>query len=270
MLYKNNTKLTQLFQYHIQYYLQQKQSFCGYLHIDIDPPCNQILLQLGTLIVYVTGLEPITTTPNKQICMIIIVAQELSFIITALHYQTMLIFLIAYTAGIFHILTQEMMDLNNYKNLEEHKSYVRKHLPSLVQRHALMLQVVGNLKNLYSVSTGVDFGANAVCVCLLFFVSYQVLLKFIPLLLYCVLSFFMYCFLCQRMTNAAEGFELAVYSCGWENFDLREQSMVYIMLLLAQKPVVILAADNVPVNMYTFAKTLQFMYKFVTVIKIEQ
>lgn len=212
-------------------------------------------------------MHPVDSTPYKQICLIILAAQELSIMCCALNYQTMLVFLIAHTATMFHMLTQEMMALNSYSDLEEHKLYVRERLPALIRRHALTLEVFNNLKLLYSVPIGVDFGSNAVCIALFFYISFQEWLKFVPVLVYCFLVFFMYCFLCQSMTNASEKFETAVYSCGWENFGLNEKKLVYVMFLEAQKPVVLLAAGIVPVNMYTFATTLQFMFKFVTVVK---
>ncbi|KOB79194.1 Odorant receptor [Operophtera brumata] len=202
-----------------------------------------------------------------DICLIILAAQELSIMTCVLNYQTMLVFLIAHTAAMFHMLTREMMALNSYSDLEEHKVYVSERLPALIRRHALTLEVFNNLKLLYSVPIGVDFGSNAVCISLFFYIAFQEWLKFVPVFVYCFSVFFMYCFLCQSMTNASEKFETAVYSCGWENFGLKEKKLVYVMLLRAQKPVVLLAADIIPVNMYTFATTLQFMFKFVTVVK---
>lgn len=213
-------------------------------------------------------MDPVDATPFKEICLVILFTQEISIMICVLNYQTLLVFLIAHTAAMFKMLTKELMALNNYSDLQEHKLYVKDHLPALIRRHALTLQVFDNLKLLYSKPLGVDFGSNAVCISLFFYISIGEWLKFVPVLVYCFLVFFMYCFLCQSMTNASENFENAVYCCGWEHFDLKEKKLVYVMLLQAQKPVVLLAADIIPVNMYTFATTLQFMFKFVTVMKI--
>lgn len=213
-------------------------------------------------------MEPVDVTPLKEICLVILFAQEISIMTCALNYQTMLVFVIAHTATMFNMLKDEMMALNDYNDLEEHKLYVRKHLPALIRRHTLTLLVFDNLKRLYSIPLGIDFGSNAVCISLFFYISFGEWLKFIPIIIYCFMVFFIYCFLCQLMTNASESFETAVYSCGWENFDLKEKKLVYMMLLQAQKPVVLLAADIIPVNMYTFATTLQFMFKFITVVKI--
>lgn len=185
--------------------------------------------------------------------------------VVVLNYQALLLFLIDHTAAMYLMLSEEMMFLSSAGITSD---YVKAKLPQLIDRHVLTLDIVDNLRGLYSVPIGVNFGSNAVCLTFGFFVSLQELVGFIPILIYCFLVFFLYCFLCQRLINAAEVYERAVYSCGWENFERNEQKTVYIMLIQAQKKVEILAAGIVPVNIYTFATTLQAMYKFVTVVKL--
>ncbi|CAG9585221.1 unnamed protein product [Danaus chrysippus] len=129
------------------------------------------------------GLEPLTATPNRQICRLILALQEVTIMTAVLNYQTLLLFLIAHTAAMYRMLSEEMLSFD-------------------------------------------------------------------------------------KLINASEVFENAVYSCGWEKFDLKEQKTIYVMLLQAQKPVTLLAADIIPVNISTFATTIQAMFKFVTVVKL--
>lgn len=168
----------------------------------------------------------------------------------------------------YQILADEMMAFNKYEDLNEHKALVNKTLPSLVGRHSLTLDVINKLKSLYSVSLGINFGSHALCILLILYLPLEEWFVFSPIWVYCALVFFLYCFLCQKLADASEIFERAVYCCGWENFDLKEQKMVFMMLRQAQKPVEVLAANIIPVNIYTFATTLQAMFKFVTVVKI--
>nr|ALS03873.1 odorant receptor 2 [Ectropis obliqua] len=214
------------------------------------------------------GLEPITVTPNGQICSALLCIQELTIMIAVLNYQTLMLFIISHTATMYHMLAEELMSFNVYTNLAENQALVKERLPIFIKRHSMILSTCDNLKSLYSLSLGVDFGSNAICICLFFYLSLQEMVKYMPILIYCVLAFFLYCFLCQKLMTASEVFERAVYSCGWENFALNEKKMIYVMLRQAQKPVIILAADIVPVNMYTFATTLQTLFKFVTVVKL--
>ncbi|XP_045785048.1 odorant receptor 59b-like [Maniola jurtina] len=213
------------------------------------------------------GIEPLNVTPNREICHTILFAQELTIMTVVLNYQALLLFLIDHTSAMYQMLSAEMLAFNDYKDCPERNAKVKERLPFLIERHALILDVIKNLKALYSMPIGVNFGSNAVCISLFFYLPLQEWVMFTPILVYCFLVFFLYCYLCQRLINASEVFENAIYSCGWEKFDLKEKKTVYVMLLLAQKPVTLLAADIIPVNIYTFATTLQAMFKFITVVK---
>ncbi|NP_001166616.1 olfactory receptor 54 [Bombyx mori] len=213
------------------------------------------------------GMEPLTVSPNRELCLTILCMQEFSIMTVVLNFQALLLCFIAHTAVMFQILADEIMALNNYENLEEHQAYVKEMLPIFVKRHSLTLSAVDNYKSLYSVPLGVNFGSNALTILLILYLPVLEWFKFIPIFVFCFMLFFLYCFLCQKLVNASEAFETAIYCCGWENFALREMKMIYVMLHQAQKPVELLAADIVPVNMNTFATTLQAMYKFVTVVK---
>lgn len=208
-----------------------------------------------------------TAFPNRQICSTLLCIQECTIMVAVLNYQALMLFLIAHTATMYHLLAEELMLFSVFTDLEENQALVKQRLPTLICRHSLILSICEKLKSLYSFPLGVDFGSNAVCMSLFFYLPLQEYLKYIPILVYCFVSFFLYCFLCQKLMNASEIFERAIYSCGWENFSIKEKKMIYVMLRQAQKPVIILAADIIPVNMYTFAQTLQAMFKFVTVVK---
>lgn len=184
-----------------------------------------------------------------------------------LNYQALLLFFIAHTAAMYQMLSAEMLAFGEIENMEEVNVLVQNQLPILIERHALTLEIIENLKALYSMPIGVNFGSNAVCMCLFFYLSLREWVTFSPVLIYCFLVFFLYCFLCQRLINAAEAFENAIYSCGWEKFAIKEKKTIYVMLLQAQKPISLLAADIIPVNIYTFASTIRAMYQFITVVK---
>lgn len=184
-----------------------------------------------------------------------------------LNYQALLLFLIAHTTAMYQMLSAEIMVFDDYEDTPENNALVKERLPILIERHALTLDIIKNLKSLYSMPIGVNFGSNAVCISLFFYLPWHEWVMFSPILIYCFLVFFLYCFLCQRLINASEVFETAIYSCGWEKFDLKEKKTIYVMLLIGQKPITLLAADIIPVNIYTFATTLQAMFKFITVVK---
>nr|ALM26239.1 odorant receptor 54 [Athetis dissimilis] len=215
------------------------------------------------------GMEPLTATPNKQICLILLAAQEMTIVVVVLNFQALLLFLIAHTAAMYQMLAYEMDALRESlnENLLENMELIRETLSTMIVRHSLTMDVVDLLKSLYSVPLGVNFCTNAVCICLFFYLPLREWLQFMPLLVYCFVVFFLYCFLGQRLVNSAELFERMVYSCGWENFEMKEKRLVLVMLRQTQKRVELLAADIIPVNIYTFATTMQAIFKFITVVK---
>lgn len=206
----------------------------------------------------------LTYSPNKEICLVILLLTEISIMTVCLNFQALLVILIVHATAIYQTLAEEMLQLDRD---DVQSIQVKEMLSHIIKRHTVILDVTNDIKSLYSIPIGTNFGSNAICICFFFCLPIQELLGFIPILLYCVLVFFLYCFLCQNLLNAAEFFERSVYGCGWEKFDLKEQKLVYVMLLQAQRKVEILAADIVPVNICTFATTCQFMFKLVTVIK---
>nr|QLI62048.1 odorant receptor 5 [Streltzoviella insularis] len=153
------------------------------------------------------------------------------------------------------------------RQVDENIQDVKETLPKLINRHIMILDTIDKLKTLYSVPTGVDFGSNAVCMSLFCFLSLQEYVTFMTIILYAFAVFFLYCYLCQCLINASGDFERAVYSCGWENLEWRDKKTIYVMLLQAQKPIELLAANIIPINIATFASTIQAIYKFVTVVK---
>nr|WCC57420.1 odorant receptor 20 [Papilio glaucus] len=209
------------------------------------------------------GLEPLSTSPNREVCRTIILTLELSLVTIVLNYQALLLLLIAHTTAMYQLMADEMTALDS----NDTGNNVKEKLPTMILRHSMTMSTVDDLKNLYSVPIGIHFGSNAVCICLFFYLPLQDWITFMPVLVYCFLVYFLYCFLCQRLINASEEFERAVYCCGWEKFDLNEMNLTYLMLMQAQKPIELLAAGIVPVNIYTFATSMQAMFKFVTVVK---
>lgn len=212
---------------------------------------------------FVTGMD-LSYSPNKEICLVILFMAEICAISVCLSYQVLLLVLITHATVMYRMLAEEMLQLDRH-DIESIE--VKEKLSEVIKRHTVIIDVTNDIKSLYSISIGTNFGNNAICISFLFSLRIEELFGFIPILLYCLLVFFLYCFLCQNLVNAAELFERSVYSCGWEKFDVKEQKAVYLMLLQAQQKVEILAADIVPVNFRTFATTCQFIFKLVTLVK---
>ncbi|XP_063620893.1 uncharacterized protein LOC134793259 [Cydia splendana] len=214
------------------------------------------------------GLKPLTSSPQREVCIMLTSLQELTIVIVVLNFQTMMLLLIAHTSAMYQLLSDEIMTFNTLLTDPSNYDLVKERLGAIIKRHILTLDIIKDIRILYSIPMGINFGSNAVCMCFFFFLEPEEYFNFMPISMYCFIVFFLYCFLGQRLTNAAEVFSRAVYSCGWEMMDIKERTAISIMLLQSQKDVDLLAADLIPVNMLTFASTSQGIYKFVTVFKL--
>lgn len=215
------------------------------------------------MLTFFTGMD-LTYSPNKELCSVIILVTYSCITPIILSFQILLVILITHTTAMYYMLAEEMLllEMDDVEGIQ-----VKEKLLLIINRHSMILDTINNFKSLYSIAIGANFGCNAICISLCFNLSQDEIFNFLSLVIYCCTLFFLYCFLCQKLVNSAEFFEQSVYSCGWEKFNVAEQKTVYVILLMSQREVEILATDIMPVNMHTFATTCQFMYKLVTVIK---
>nr|CUQ99292.1 TPA: Olfactory receptor 47 [Manduca sexta] len=218
------------------------------------------------------GLKPQDSSLDRIICMGILTVQEITSIMVVASYDMTLLFLFSHTTAMFQILYEDVTNFRelaeNYYDSSEMKSAVFERLKNLLIRHSSILRTVQKMQDVYSVVVGIGFGLNAISMCLFFVLPIDVCLNFAPLIFHSLFVFFLYCYQGQRLTTASEKFEIAVYSCGWEHLGVRDQKTILLMLIQAQKPVIMMAAGVIPIRIRTFAYTLQNIYKFVTLFKI--
>ncbi|XP_045542796.1 putative odorant receptor 19b [Papilio machaon] len=211
----------------------------------------------------VLGMAPLKKSPNREICTTFFVLQAILGICITASYDATFLFIFAHTAAMFEFLEEETMSLNDGEEIPT----VSERINKLVYRHSLILNTVKEIQEIYSVTIGVSFGLEAISMCIFFVLPLNLAFNFTPIIVHGMFVFFLYCYQGQKITTAAERFQTAVYFCGWENFNIKEQKMILIMLRQSQKPVILKAGSVVPVCIYTFASTLQSIYKFVTAFK---
>ncbi|KAJ0180664.1 hypothetical protein K1T71_004068 [Dendrolimus kikuchii] len=197
---------------------------------------------------------------------------ELTAVLAVSSYDAILLFLFCHITATFQLLNEDMIDFNHladeYEANSEIESEVDARLKSLIIRHSFTLSTVKKLQGIYSTAVGIGFGLDAISMCLFFVLPIDVCLNFAPLIYHSFFVFFLYCYQGQRLTTASERFEMSVYCCGWEKIQVKHQKSILLMLMKAQKPVIIYAAGVVPIRLYTFASTMQSIYKFVAVFKL--
>ncbi|XP_063531638.1 uncharacterized protein LOC134742425 [Cydia strobilella] len=214
------------------------------------------------------GMEPLTSSPQREICIALLSIQEITNMNTTHSFQSMMLLLIWHTSVMYRLLSDEITTFSTLLTDPGNYDFVKGRLPVIIYRHALILDITKDLRTLYSIPMGINFGSNAVCLCFFFFLEPAEYFSFMPILVYCFILFFLYCFLGQRLSDAAEMFSQAVYNSGWEMMRIKERRAIFCMLMQSQKEVHLLAANLIPVNMSTFATTCQGIYKLVTVFKL--
>ncbi|XP_063620652.1 uncharacterized protein LOC134793059 [Cydia splendana] len=214
------------------------------------------------------GIEPLTSFPQREICIALISIQEITILNTTHSFQTVMLLLLAHTSVMYRLLSDEITTFSTLLTDPRNYDFVKGRLPVIIYRHVLILDITKDLRALYSIPMGINFGSNAVCLCFFFFLEPAEYLSFMPIVVYCFIVFSLYCFLGQRLTDGAEMFSQAVYNSGWEMMHTKERRAIVFMLLQSQKEVDLLAADLIPVNMSTFATTCQAIYQFATVFKL--
>ncbi|GBP55345.1 hypothetical protein EVAR_31865_1 [Eumeta japonica] len=199
------------------------------------------------------GIGQVDKYPNKGVCKTIIALQVWMLVTVLIYFTNMFLLLIGHLAAMYELLVEEMTDIPQQLQIYPDdvpesstaavetrtvldQELVRRHLEKVVSRHTLLLMTIDKVKNLYSSRTGVDFGLNLIVIFVVIILPLHDILKLSAYIGYSVLHLLLYCIACQRLENASQKFERAVYCCGWEEFDVPNRKSIFVMLVQAQKP----------------------------------
>lgn len=202
--------------------------------------------------------------------MFLLAAQQITSSLIVGGFDVIFLFFLSYITAVFKILCEDMENICHITTnvYQSELNLIPDKIKNIVKRHCLAIKTVSGLQDLFGLAIGMWFFLNAISLCIFFVLPLEVCMNFVPLIFYYLIVFLLYCYLGQRLTNASEMFERAVYCCGWQYLDVKDQKYVFLIFLQAQKPVMICAANIVPISMFTFAGTMQNIYKFVTAFKI--
>lgn len=117
-----------------------------------------------------------TETRNRIICTLLIDATEILLTFVVLNYQCLLCLLIAHTAAMYRMLSEEINQLNEIDEegneteyaatpVAEREAFVKERLNLYIDRHCMILETIRQLKDLYSMPIGVNFISHGVVLC---------------------------------------------------------------------------------------------------------
>lgn len=158
------------------------------------------------------------------------IVQETNILFFMAHYHLFYLFLLTHTAGMFNLLSEDLEKMTSENNCID-DVVVRARIHTLLKRHGLILQTCKNIHNLYSTPIGIEFMINASSMCLISFVPTNQFQMFAFVFFYSTGFLFLFCFLGQRLTTAAENFEMSVYVSDWVSLNPKDQKLFLLMLL---------------------------------------
>lgn len=166
-----------------------------------------------------------------------------------------------------HYKTVAKLGNNNFV-IEEKKrimnEHVRKNLKDIIKRHATIKTLVNQVE-------GVCRGPMAVGFTLLVIGLITELLGGLESTIFQVPFAFMQvgidCFIGQRLIDAGDGFEQAVYDCKWENFDKNNMKLVLVMLQVSQKTTCISAGGITNMSFSCWMAAMRATYSAYTTLR---
>ncbi|KAH9635967.1 hypothetical protein HF086_015541 [Spodoptera exigua] len=219
---------------------------CVYLIIPLLRPGRH--LSEDMLVIY--GLEPMYETPNYEIAWFMMTASIAIICYISSNVTAYFIVIIGYAESqmlslsdeVTHVwedaekhfetlnLGLEFQDFDNKKIIKN--EHVFKNLKYIIKRHATIKTLINQVEDVCSGPTAVGLTF------LLLGLISELLGGLENTFLQLPFAFMQVgtdCFIGQRIMDAGEVFERAVYDCHWENFDPRNRKMVLLMLQISQK-----------------------------------
>ncbi|CAG4951222.1 unnamed protein product [Colias eurytheme] len=222
----------------------------------------------------VYGLEPMFESPNFEIANFMMNISVVFTVFSLANVTSLILILVGYTEAHMLTLGEEMLNLwdraNQYTDtnttiegvhIEDMKNmFVKTQLAQIVHLHVVNIQNIKNLEYTFRLSKALEFliGMYSIITELLGGIeNTYVQMPFTFALIYidCVGG--------QRLIDACEVFEEAVYSCNWENFNVENMKTVSIILQNSQKTLTLTAGGIAVLDyacMVAFVKMCYSMY----------
>ncbi|XP_022823032.1 uncharacterized protein LOC111354009 [Spodoptera litura] len=200
------------------------------------------------LVIY--GLEPMFESPNYEIAWFMMAASVATICYISANVSAYFIVIIGYAESQMRSLSDEVTHV--WKDAEKHfenlnfgtdlqdvdskkmimNEHVFKNLKYIIKRHATIKTLINQVEDVCS-------GPTAVGLTFLLLGLISELLGGLENTFLQMPFVFMQvgtdCFIGQRIMDAGEVFEWAVYDCQWENFDHKNMKMILLMLQISQK-----------------------------------
>ncbi|XP_046969736.1 uncharacterized protein LOC124537067 [Vanessa cardui] len=234
----------------------------------------------------VYGLEPMFETPNYEI---ILIAELLIVLVcnyTLADVSAFIIIVIGYIEAQMLALSGEILSVwddaeKHYNDTDQsilmisktQKDYLRTkiinehvadHLKQIITFHTTNINLLNDFERLFRVTMAVEFGLIIIGIVAVLLGRVENTFMELP---YTFIQLFVSCLIGQKMINASNVFENAVYSCKWENFDNSNMKIVLFILKNAQKPLKLTAGGLTTLDFVCLMSVVKSTFSFYTTLK---
>ncbi|CAF4928431.1 unnamed protein product [Pieris macdunnoughi] len=221
------------------------------------------------------GLEPMIESPNYEIATVIITITISSATYYVANCTAFMVMLLGYTEAQILSLSEELLNVwNDAEKETEHidiesrssalNSFISERLTFIIKLHNENITLLKRIEGVLRVSMALEFLflMAGLIAALLGGIKHTYLE--IP---FAFAQIFMNCYLGQKIINASETFESAVYDCKWELFDKTNMRTVLIVLQNSQKTLNLSAGGVAILSFQCLMSVIQSSYSFYTTLQ---
>ncbi|XP_045775169.1 uncharacterized protein LOC123874054 [Maniola jurtina] len=234
----------------------------------------------------VYGLEPMTETPNYEIASTFMTITICIGIYTLAGITAFILVIIGYIEAQILALSDEMLVLwedaethyGNYietnniirsNNRDYHKmqimnKYINNQLKEITTFHIADINLLNDFEGAFRGTMAIEFGLIVIGIVSELLGGIENTYIELP---YTFLQICMDCFIGQKLVDANNIFEKAVYNCNWENFDKSNMKIILTMLQSSQKSLKLTAGGLAVLDYVCLMSVIKSTYSFYTTLQ---
>ncbi|CAK1586664.1 unnamed protein product [Parnassius mnemosyne] len=231
------------------------------------------------------GLEPMHDSPNYEIGMTLMTVGVLFTCYLPANITAFFITISGYNEAQMLALSEELLQIWNdaetfYRETQNQiynpqdivpnvkakfiNQFVKDRLKDIVKRHAVNINLLRKLDIIYRGAVAIEFLILIVALIAELLAGLEKTYLELP---FSLIQVAMDCVIGQRLLDANEAFESAVYGCNWENFDKSNMRTVLVILQNSQKPFTLSAGGVAILNFTCLMSVLKSIYSAYTTLR---
>lgn len=223
-------------------------------------------------------------SPNFEIATVINISSIAFGIYTLVSIAVYVLVIVGYTECQMLALSEELenvwQDSLNFYNVNKHgirnkiyvidikkeimNEFIRVRLRDIIKLHTININLLHKVDQELRPTVALEFSIMT------FSITAELLgglENTYPQLPYTILQVFMGCLAGQRLIDACNNFEKALYTCKWEHFNVENQKTVLLMLIIAKKTLILSAGGVAKLNFECLMMILRSTYSAYTTLK---